>query len=197
MSIATQISRILGLRNRLRAKINSLGIDNDTELDLDGCVAAVEFIGGTQQMTEAFTYYDVAAKQYAIVSDSALTASNIVSGATILGVAGTAHDKNVTMGEVKAERGTTVVEIDGPGGYPYGRLCIFCLIPSSVSPPDSSTFGYYYNDGSGSFIAKTYESDAIGGFGTSIGSGKLILRINASGKYFHGTYKYMIAWTKA
>ena len=89
MSIATQIARLTGLRNRLRDKINALGIDNNNQLDLGDCVTAVESIGGTQDITGTSTV-DVAAKQYARVNDANLIPGNIVSGVSILGVTGTA-----------------------------------------------------------------------------------------------------------
>ena len=89
MSIATQIARLTRLRNRLRDKINALGIDNNNQLDLGDCVTAVESIGGTQDITGTSTV-DVAAKQYARVNDANLIPGNIVSGVSILGVTGTA-----------------------------------------------------------------------------------------------------------
>lgn len=88
MTIATQLNRIIGLRNRLRTKINNLGLDNDPELMLDDCVATIEGIGGTQTITDT-TVYNVAKKQYAQVQDSDLVGSNIKRGVNILGVNGT------------------------------------------------------------------------------------------------------------
>lgn len=89
MSIATQITRLQNLRNRLRTKILGLGLNQDPELDLDDCVGIVEGIGGTQNITTTNTY-DVAGKQYAKVSDANLTPKNIVKNVSILGVVGTA-----------------------------------------------------------------------------------------------------------
>lgn len=89
MSIATQISRLIGLRNRLRTKLTALGLVSSRNPDLEDCTDAVESITGTQAITDASVQYDVAGKQYAQVSDNNLVPSNIVSGVTILGVVGT------------------------------------------------------------------------------------------------------------
>lgn len=90
MSIATQIARLQGLRNRLRTKILGLGLDTDPALDLDDCVGIIEGISGTQDITTAGSVYNVAGKQYARVNDRELKPENIVRGKTILGVTGTA-----------------------------------------------------------------------------------------------------------
>lgn len=93
MSVATQISRITGLRNRIRTKLISLGLLSPTPQrsggnDLEDCTDAIEGITGTQAITST-AIYDVAGKQYAQVSDANLIAQNIAEGVTILGVAGT------------------------------------------------------------------------------------------------------------
>lgn len=92
MTIASEISRITGLRNRIRTKLVSLGLlqGGDRALnDLAACTTAIESIGGTKNMTNTATQ-DVAGYQYAKVSDSNLVPGNIVSGVSILGVVGTA-----------------------------------------------------------------------------------------------------------
>lgn len=92
MTIASEISRITGLRNRIRTKLVSLGLlqGGDRALnDLAACTTAIEGIGGTKNMTNTATQ-DVAGYQYAKVSDSNLIPGNIVSGVSILGVVGTA-----------------------------------------------------------------------------------------------------------
>lgn len=92
MTIASEISRITGLRNRIRTKLVSLGLlqGGDRALnDLAACTTAIEGIGGTQNITTLNTY-DVAAKDKAKVVDSNLVPGNIVSGVSILGVVGTA-----------------------------------------------------------------------------------------------------------
>ena len=47
MSIATEITRMTGLRNRIRAKLISLGVLNNTDADLASCTDALESITGT------------------------------------------------------------------------------------------------------------------------------------------------------
>lgn len=92
MTIASEISRITGLRNRIRTKLVSIGLlqGGDRALnDLAACTTAIEGIGGTQNITTLNTY-DVAAKDKAKVVDSNLVPGNIVSGVSILGVVGTA-----------------------------------------------------------------------------------------------------------
>lgn len=143
MSIATAISRIISLRDRLREKINALGIDNDDQLDLDGCVAAVEFIGGTQDITDASVQYDVAAKQYARVRDSNLIPANIVRGVTILGVAGTAssggHTAQLTTGNLLYGGQNVPSALVPPSGYDgFDRVLVELtdanpmLVPSNI-----------------------------------------------------------------
>lgn len=89
MSIATQISRLQGLRNRIVTKLTSLGLLSGSGNDLEDCTNAVEAIGGTKAITNT-SQTDVASYQYAQVTDSNLRSGNIVSGITILGVTGTA-----------------------------------------------------------------------------------------------------------
>lgn len=92
MSVATQISRITGLRNRIRTKLISLGLLSSTPQrsggnDLEDCTDAIEGITGTQAIT-SLALYDVSGKQYAQVSDPNIVAQNIAEGVTILGVTG-------------------------------------------------------------------------------------------------------------
>lgn len=89
MSIATQISRLQGLRNRIVTKLTSLGLLSGSGNDLEDCTNAVEAIGGTKSITDT-SQTDVASYQYAQVTDANLRSGNIVSGITILGVTGTA-----------------------------------------------------------------------------------------------------------
>lgn len=89
MSIATQISRLQGLRNRIVTKLTALGLLSGNGNDLEDCTNAVEAIGGTKAITDT-SQTDVASYQYAQVTDANLRSGNIVSGITILGVTGTA-----------------------------------------------------------------------------------------------------------
>lgn len=157
MSIATAISRLVALRNRLRTKINSLGIDSDTQLDLDDCVGAVERIGGTQEITQASVQYNVADKQYARVTDSNLVPGNIVSGVSILGVAGTA---SVSPPSARLTQGVAI----------YGNEDV----PASMYPPN----GY---DGFSSVVFR--QDDIVGNrmlVSTNIKSGVMIMGVNGT-----------------
>lgn len=157
MSIATAISRLIALRNRLRTKINSLGIDSDTQLDLDDCVGAVERIGGTQEITQASVQYNVADKQYARVTDSNLVPGNIVSGVSILGVAGTA---SVSPPSARLTQGVAI----------YGNEDV----PASMYPPN----GY---DGFSSVVFR--QDDIVGNrmlVSTNIRSGVRIMGVNGT-----------------
>lgn len=95
MSVATEISRLTGLRNRIKTKLISLGLLSETPRggvvivgdDLDACTRAVENISGTRAITNT-SQVDVAGYQYAEVSDQNLIAGNIKDGVTILGVTG-------------------------------------------------------------------------------------------------------------
>ena len=42
MTIASEISRLTGLRNRIRTRIINLGLDNDPLIDLDDCTGIIE-----------------------------------------------------------------------------------------------------------------------------------------------------------
>ena len=90
MTIASEITRLQGLKSRIRTKLISLGLVNSSTATLSDCTTAVEGITGTQAITDASTQYNVAGKQYAQVSSNTLVPSNIVSGVNILGVVGTA-----------------------------------------------------------------------------------------------------------
>ena len=92
MSVSSQISRIQGLRDRIRNKLIGLGLLSSQvrpqSLYLEDCTDAIEGITGTQNIT-SLSLYDVAGKQYAQVNDANLIAQNIAKGVTILGVTGT------------------------------------------------------------------------------------------------------------
>lgn len=97
MSIATEITRITGLRNRIRLKLISLGLmsaqPRSGDNDLEDCADVIDGIGGTQAITSKFVLYNVAGKQHAQIQDAQLIAQNIAEGVTILGVTGT-HSGN-------------------------------------------------------------------------------------------------------
>ena len=119
MSVATQISRLQGLRDRIKAKLSSLGIGSGVT-DLEDCTDAIESIGGTQLITDTTTV-DVAGKQYARVDDANLSPSNIVSGVSILGVTGTANvqppQANLTTGTFLYGMAAAPSTLTPPSGY--------------------------------------------------------------------------------
>ena len=92
MSVYSEITRITGLRNRIRNKLINLGLMSASQRtgdnDLEDCTDTIEDIGGTQSITTT-QQYNVADKQYAQVSDSNLVSQNIAEGVTILGITGT------------------------------------------------------------------------------------------------------------
>ena len=110
MSIATQITRIKGLRDRIKSHLVSIGllqlpqsggdtpIDRDAQSqvvvgdDLEACADAIDNIEGTQLITATGTTYNVADKQYVRVDDENLIAENIRDGVTILGITGILKD---------------------------------------------------------------------------------------------------------
>ena len=100
MSIQTEITRLQGLRNTMRAALVALGLAQSTA-DLEDCVTAVEGIKNngavSGAITDAATPYNVPAGYHngqgtvgiANTEKEKLVAGNIKSGVTILGVAGT------------------------------------------------------------------------------------------------------------
>ena len=100
MSIQTEITRLQGLRNTLRTKLVSFGLVQSSA-DLEDCVTAVDAVenrGAVEgSISDANTNYTIQAGYHngqgkvgiAAAEKLKLIASNIKSGVTILGVAGT------------------------------------------------------------------------------------------------------------
>lgn len=99
MSIASEISRLQGLRNSLRAALVALGLAQSSA-DLEDCVTAVEGVKNNGAVagaiSDAATPYTVPAGYHngqgtvgiASTEKEKLVAGNIKSGVTILGVVG-------------------------------------------------------------------------------------------------------------
>ena len=70
MSIATQISRIKGLRNRIKSRLITLGVLSDNNADLSACTTAIENIQGTNPQwhinTESVINYDSGTRYFKI-----------------------------------------------------------------------------------------------------------------------------------
>ena len=94
MSIASAISRITALRDRLVTRLSAWG---NSPTDLEDCVDVIEGISGTQNITSTASV-DVLGngKRYAQVNDANLIPKNIIQNVTILGVTGTAPNSPTT-----------------------------------------------------------------------------------------------------
>lgn len=157
MSVATQISRLQGLRDRIKVKLSSLGIGSGVT-DLEDCTDAIESIGGTQLITDTTTV-DVAGKQYARVDDANLSPSNIKDGVTIMGVTGTLDAWNVYALTVNST--TDTIEI-----------------PFDFVPTDSDYAKNFY-------MSLMLYFDGTGGGTVPVGSSKIVTDLAGSVGSFH------------
>lgn len=124
MSLNSEIDRITDQRNRIRAKLHSLGLlgtnpqrpTGFTET-LSECTDAIETIGGAAEIT-TIRAVNVADKQTARISASdrlLLVPDNIKSGVSILGVAGSLNANNGTPPP-------TYTWYYGNSGHPVGQF---------------------------------------------------------------------------
>ena len=132
MSVASELTRIYGLRNRLKTKLKNLGLLSENPRgggavivgnDLSACTQAVEGISGTKSMTNT-SQQDVAGYQYAQVQDANLIPSNIAENVTILGVTGT-------------HSGSTPSPVLQGGVYTYGQSAA----PATLYAPSGTAWG--------------------------------------------------------
>lgn len=110
MSIATEISRIQGLRDDLRTKLVGMNLASSGD-DLEACVTAVEGIADNgavsgnisavaQQYTIPAGYHNGQGKvQIAAAEQAKIIESNIKSGVSILGVIGSYAGEGVNLQE--------------------------------------------------------------------------------------------------
>lgn len=126
MSIQTEITRLQGLRNSLRAALVALGLAQSSA-DLEDCVGAVEGISNNGAVSgaiaDAATPYTVPAGYHngqgkvdiATTEKEKLVAGNIKSGVTLLGVAGSytgeaAKLQSKTVTPTKSQQAVTADE---------------------------------------------------------------------------------------
>lgn len=147
MSVSSEITRIEGLRDRLKTKLKALGLLSEgsitkgdsgkgdsgkedldrgdvvvTGKDLSACAAAMDNISGSKAITGT-AQVDVAGYQYAQVRDANLRAANIAEGVKILGITGT-------------HSGATPNQNVVGGTYLYGQK----EAPAIIYPPDGYLF---------------------------------------------------------
>lgn len=144
MSIATEITRLQGLRNDLRTKLVALGLATSDD-DLDALVTAVEGIAGRGGVTGTITTkagaYTIAAgyhdgSGYVSISNAEqakIIAGNIKAGVIILGVEGTYTGEGATYQVKTVTPTTSAQEITADDGYDALQKVTVNPIPSGYA----------------------------------------------------------------
>lgn len=95
MSITTQLSRLVTLRDNIRAKLIALGTISDSSADLEDCYDAINAITpkAAATITPTTTAQTISAGQYltgaqTVSGDANLVSANIAQGVSIFGVQG-------------------------------------------------------------------------------------------------------------
>lgn len=144
MSIATEISRIQGLRDALRTKLVSLGLAQSSD-KLEDCVDAVENIsdngavsGNISTVSQRYTvpagYHNgQGGVQIASAEQAKIIQSNIKSGVTILGVTGSYAGEGVDLQEKSVTPTKSQQTVTADSGYDGLSAVIVGAIPPNYA----------------------------------------------------------------
>lgn len=144
MSIATEITRIQGLRDDLRTKLVGMNLASSGD-DLEACVTAVEGIADNgavsgnisavaQQYTIPAGYHNGQGKvQIAAAEQAKIIESNIKSGVSILGVIGSYAGEGVNLQEKTVTPTKQIQNIVADEGYDGLSAVTVNPIPSNYA----------------------------------------------------------------
>lgn len=129
MAVADQITRIQGLRNRIRTKLISMTVISDSAAELEDCADAIDSITDNGAVSETL---DTKAEVYTVPQgyhdgtgtvqidsdeQDKIIADNIKSGVTILGVTGSYAGAGVNLQEKSVTPTKSAQDIVADAGY--------------------------------------------------------------------------------